>query len=178
MKTEADFKTAFSKSVKRHKGVCIKLAAPLLVGIPDLYVIIPGYMPVLLEAKWLGQIRINRFSRKMNYTETQIRWIRECCEVQEFAALGLAGYQQENNITAVMLKYGTPEFYQVSNGSIYNCGLSTIYKHSQIFDVPYMFEKAGIPKLKVNKGTELLHYGAERSQLPKLITSVNMVPVK
>lgn len=166
MKTEADFKLLFKKSVRHYKGASISLAAPLMPGIPDLYVIIPGYMPVLLEAKWLGSVG-ERFHRKMNYTAQQIEYIRACCEVHPYAAFGLAGMHRGNgrSISAVLLKYGTPLFYRVDSSCFYECGTDHIEKASLYFNVPAMFEKAQIPKLSINKvGTELIKYSltAER----------------
>ena len=49
MNNEASFKKIFCDSVKRDKGFTMKLAAPMFGGIPDLYIIYPGYMPILLQ---------------------------------------------------------------------------------------------------------------------------------
>jgi len=148
MKNEAAFKSAFKKSVKAQKGFCLSLAAPMIAGIPDLYVVINGFIPVLLEAKWLGEVNQAKFTRKVAYSEIQKHWITECNKVQPYTALGLVG-----------LKYGR---------SLYSCYIQEVYKGDNYissttehfvnmvdshFDVIQLFELIKVPK--VNK--EVIH---------------------
>lgn len=101
MKNEAEFKSAFKKSVRAQKGYSISLAAPMLSGIPDLYVIMPGYMPILLEAKWLGEVGLS-FRRKIQYKPMQMLYLDECCKVHPKAAMGLIGFKQGGKYWATM----------------------------------------------------------------------------
>lgn len=161
MKSEAEFKKIFKKSVKYYKGFAISLAAPMLIGIPDLYVIMPGYMPVLLEAKWLGKIIRSHFHRKLQFTDMQINYINECCNVQHLAAFGLIGLIHYDEITAILVKYGTPLFYILDSSYLNECGYSKLYtkggKTHQVFDIPKMFEIAQIPKININKPIHISH---------------------
>lgn len=104
MRNEADFKTKFCKSVKEDKGFTIKLAAPMMGGIPDIYCIYPGYMPVLLEAKWLGDLT-KYFNRKIPYSKLQIHWMQETNKVQKHSSFGLIGFKHQDNIYCVLMDH-------------------------------------------------------------------------
>lgn len=147
MKNEAAFKKAFKLSVRRYKGFSLSLAAPMISGIPDLFVVMPGFMPVLLEAKWLGEIKREKFSRKMEYTSLQMLWIKECHEVNPYTAMGLAGFIYNNQIHACFVVHGTPQFYQLSNCFLTDCAYSKLSSTTKVFDIPHMFAKVPIPRI-------------------------------
>ena len=119
----------------------------MITGIPDLYVVINGFIPVLLEAKWLGEVNVN-FKRKVNYSPMQIKWITDCNQVQPFTALGIIGVKYD--------KYSYECFIQeVHKGDNYlsSQAKERIYYEEGKFNVIKLFEKIGIPK--VNK--EVVH---------------------
>jgi len=147
MKNEAEFKTVFKKSVRAQKGFCLSLAAPMIVGIPDLYVVINGFMPVLLEAKWLGVVNHYPFKRKIEYTEMQKKWIVDCCEVRRYSALGLIGYKygdKKNSYEAHIQEVVRDKNYIDDRSKNY-----VSYKDG-VFDVIQLFEKINVPKVNGN----------------------------
>lgn len=148
MKNEADFKSAFKKSVKAQKGFCLSLAAPMIAGIPDLYVVINGFIPVLLEAKWLGEIKKTPFSRKVNYTEMQKHWITECNRVQPYTALGLVGVKYGKSLCSCYIQEVSKEDNYITSSAEHFVNM--VDKH---FDVIQLFELIKVPK--VNK--EVIH---------------------
>lgn len=160
MKNESEFKSMFKKSIRRYHGFSLSLAAPMVVGIPDLFVVMPGYMPILLEAKWLGEISRERFSRKIQFTPMQLLWIKECHDVNPYTAMGLIGFKYNNHTYACLVAYGTPMFYQFSNCFLTDCAYSILSAETKVFDVPGMFAKVPIPRIPVTrKGTSeiLIH---------------------
>lgn len=151
MKNESEFKSAFKRSVRRYKGFSMSLAAPMISGIPDMFIVMPGYMPLLLEAKWLGEISRERFSRKVLYTPLQLLWIGECHDVNPYTAMGLAGCIYKGKIHAILLAHGTPQFYQLSSCFLTDCSYSTMSAETKVFDIPDMFSKVPIPRLERKK---------------------------
>ena len=145
MKNEAQFKVAWKKSVVGAKGTSISLSAPVFPGIPDMLTILPGYAPVLIEAKWLGSIERNKFARKMQYTAMQIRWIEECCAVNTYSALGLAGFRMQNEYYAVLVPYNSKYFAQLTEKFLEDGVFSRLQNGR--FDVLSMFEQIPIPRL-------------------------------
>lgn len=152
MKNEADFKAKFKKSVKYHRGFALSLAAPMLVGIPDMYVALPEYLPILLEAKWLGEIKRDKFKRKIPFTAMQMHWLTECDNVLPYSAMGLIGFEYKEQIYAVLVKPGTPYFYELTDGFLVNCAnvvckrKETNIDYSQ-FDVTDLFKQVPIPRI-------------------------------
>lgn len=142
MKNEAQFKTAFKKSVRAQGGFSLSLAAPMISGIPDLYVIMPGYCPLLLEAKWLGEAP-DPFNRKIKYTKLQQHFLKECCSVKDYTAMGLIGFKQKNKYWCTILH---PTFTQINSlcaDNYYVC----IDKSNSLFDVHQLFSYYPIPRI-------------------------------
>ena len=148
MKNESEFKSLFKRSVTRDKGFSLSLAAPMVVGIPDLFVAMPGYIPILLEAKWLGELKKDNFSRKVQFTAMQITWIESCCKINPYIAMGLIGMYYRDDIYAVLVAYNTPEFNQFTNSFLTNCSYSIRSKETKLFDVSGMFARVPIPKIE------------------------------
>lgn len=167
MRNESDFKSAFKRSVRRYHGFSLSLAAPMIAGIPDLFVVMPGYMPVLLEAKWLGEIKRERFSRKLNFTPLQILWIKECHEVNPYTAMGLIGFIYKDQIHACLVTYGTPMFYQFSHCFLTDCAYAPLLAQTKVFDVPEMFSDVPIPK--INQLQQKIIHGPSGSQITMAI---------
>jgi len=137
MKNEAEFKTAFKKSVKAQGGFSISLAAPMVSGVPDLYVIMPRFTPVLLEAKWLGEVPIG-FDKKIKATKLQQMTLDECNKVHFNSALYLVGYKLEKKIWACLV--------------IHNCGYVSenwirVEYINKSFDVKYLFLGIGVTRI-------------------------------
>lgn len=148
---EAKFKTAFKKSVKAHKGFSLSLAAPMIVGIPDLYVVLPEYLPVLLEAKYLGEIKREKFSRKVPFTLMQQHWIQSCDNVSPYSAMGLVGFKYNNLYYAVLVKFGHKQFFNMSQDFLSECSYVRVVSLSETFDVSALFANVPIPKIeKIN----------------------------
>lgn len=160
MKTEAEFKSIFKKSLRWQGGFAISLAAPMVVGIPDLYVVLPEYLPLLLEAKWLGKITREKFSRKVPFTDMQQHWIKCCDDVLPYSAMGLVGFEHQGDVYAVLVKYGTPHFYQMTNGFLVDCSYVILNKkelaHHRRFDVVELFKNVPIPRM-LRPTSELQH---------------------
>ena len=137
MKNEAEFKTAFKKSVKAQGGFAISLAAPMLAGIPDLYVIMPGFMPVLLEAKWMKELSLK--PKKIPYSKLQGYYLNEIHNIQSKAAMGLIGYKYSGFTLCALLP---PNVFNVN---VYTT-LSVILEN-KLFNVKQLFINSAIPRL-------------------------------
>lgn len=59
-----------ARKSKVNPGYALKISHQTAVGIPDLLVSLPGYVPCLLECKWLGRVS-GGFSRKIKLTDKQ-----------------------------------------------------------------------------------------------------------
>lgn len=147
MKNEAEFKRKFKKSIKGHGGYSLSLSAPMIPGIPDLYVIMPGYLPVLLEAKWLGSIPRDKFKRKLRMSAVQTEVIRSCHGITPYSALGLIGFKWQVNHYAVLVPYGNENFESITNKFIESCAWCNTF--SGQFDVHHLFHVSNIPRLQL-----------------------------
>jgi hypothetical protein len=159
MKNEAEFKSLIKKSVIYCKGYCFSIAAPMISGLPDLYIVLPGYLPVLLEAKWLGEIKRESFSRKPQFTELQAHWIKSCDDVVPFSAMGLIGFKYKDVYTAALVKYGTPLFYAFSNIFLTDCSYVKYSQATKRFDMQQLFAGVPIPRIPSKHGEESINYG-------------------
>ena len=151
MQNEAEFKRIFCNSIKKDKGFTMKLAAPMFGGIPDLYVIYPNYMPILLEAKWLGDVT-TLFSRKIPFSALQLHWLEETNKVQEFSSFGLVGF------THGPLTYGVMTGYNVTqiNHSFKTMWPYCIYNSaSKTFDVRGLFQHSDVPLMNLQPNRSL-----------------------
>jgi hypothetical protein len=142
MKSEAEFKTAFKRSVKAQGGFALSLAAPMLPGIPDLYVIMQGYAPLLLEAKWFKELD-KESSRKIPYTPLQKGYLKAICNVADYTAMGLLGWKQNNDYYCALVhpdrEYFTPsEVYRYS-----------VVAKKRIFNIEELFSLQLIPEILV-----------------------------
>lgn len=146
MKNEAQFKYAFKQSVKAAKGFSLSLACPSISGIPDLYCILPSYVPILLEAKWLGEIDADKFSRKIKYSALQRNFLKEINKVGTNTAFGLIGFKDKGQYIAVLINHNYDHIDQ-----------NYVFEHSNViykpkfksFDVSTLLTNAGVPKLNL-----------------------------
>ncbi len=144
MKSEAQFKVAFKNSVRHYKGATVTLAAPTLPGIPDLYCIMPNYMPVLLEAKWLGNIPNRKFKRKIQYSSMQLSYANRVNTVHPFAMMGLVGLTW-NKITYCVLTPINPTKNELT--SEFFGDYNRVTRQEGRFDVRSLFAASPIPVL-------------------------------
>lgn len=143
MKSEAEFKKHFKASVRAQGGFSISLAAPMLAGVPDLWCCIPGYVPVLLEAKWMKEITINT-NKQIPITPIQKHFLDNCNKVHPGIAWCLIGYKFDSHYWAVLLN--TNDRIEVGRGTA-----APIAKHSELFDIKRMFELY-VPKMNLTYG--------------------------
>jgi hypothetical protein len=87
MKTESDCKLVFKKSIRCIGGVSYSLNSAIQSGLPDLYVNIPGRIPLLVEAKYIKDPS-DKFNRKINYSAIQENILNECEKIQKGSAWG------------------------------------------------------------------------------------------
>lgn len=99
MRNEADFKAAIKKSVRAQGGYCFSTTGAVTAGIPDLFVSMPGFIPVLLEAKWMKF----GYKRKINITPIQRKTLQDINKVNPSQAFIICGFKDEENITRAVL---------------------------------------------------------------------------
>jgi len=138
MKDEAAFKRHFKKSVTAQGGFSISLSAPMLAGIPDLYCVLPGFAPVLLEAKWMKEIN-NKTDRQIPITKIQKHYLENCNKIYPGIAWCLVGYQCNTSYYAGL--FDTED--RITTGTKTTVRIS---KHSELWDVKRLFELY-VPKM-------------------------------
>lgn len=147
MKNEAEFKRLIKQSVKAQKGYSQSLAAPMFPGIPDLYVVMPSFIPILLEAKWLGDIPREVFSRTLKFTPMQIEWIAKCHEITPYSAMGIVGFQYNKKIHAALVAYGTELFTTFTHEFITHCSYTICNSETKKLDILSLFANVPIPRI-------------------------------
>ena len=144
MKNEADFKRIFKNSIKASKGFSLSLAAPMLAGLPDLFCALPGYVPILLEAKWLGEINSIVFDRKIPFSALQLHWMAECNRVNPYTAFGLTGLKRNGSIYAIITPSDVTRMdYKFEDKFAY----AVYSKSKKVFEINDLFTKADVPKI-------------------------------
>ncbi len=144
MKNEAQFKVAFKNSVRSYKGYTLSLAAPTLPGTPDLYCIMPNYMPVLLEAKFLGSIPRTKFKRKIQYSSMQQSYANKLNAVHPFAMMGLIGLIYNKITYCILVPIHPGENYLSSE---FFADYNRVTRQEGRFDVSSLFAGSPIPLL-------------------------------
>lgn len=171
MKNEAQFKLAFKNSVRKQKGYSMSLAVPVFPGIPDLYTIMPNYMPVLIEAKWISTP--NRFfNRKIEYTPKQLDYARKVNAVQPHAMMGLVGVRIEptNTIYAVLttINVDDPTENRMSDTFLHNKA-NKVARQDKLFDVLSLFRNSPIPLIEETKADFDVNRLGELTGCPDII---------
>jgi hypothetical protein len=144
VKNEAEFKRIFKKSVRAAKGFCLTLAAPMLSGIPDLYVIMPGYIPVLLEAKFMGNINKPTFNRKIPYSPLQVEWLSRCNDVYKHSALGLLGVIHQGKKYCILTQATQTHLSNNLEGN----SAAAVEMSNKLFDIEGLFIRSLVPRLQ------------------------------
>lgn len=150
MKNESQFKVAFKQSVRKAKGYSISLAAPVFPGIPDLYVILTNYMPVLIEAKWLGTITNRKFKRKIQYSPMQLNYAKHLNSVQPSAMLGLIGLIYKDEICCVLDTINSGAGGNILTNEKLTFESNYVTRQGGCFDVEQLFRRSSIPRLEEN----------------------------
>lgn len=144
MKNEADFKTMFRKSVRSCGGFSISLTATMMGGIPDLFCIMPGFMPIMIEAKWLGSLG-PKFRRKIQYTAQQRDFLDNCNLIKVNSAVGLIGFKQDGKTFAVLKpRILKEENETLESTTVWNTPYVQVYG---TIDVCLLFDRAGITRI-------------------------------
>ena len=175
MKNEAEFMQTFKRSVRVSRGHSISLAAPLVSGIPDLYIIVPSYIPVLLEAKWIKGITREKFKRKIRWSGMQKYIIQSLHEITPFSAMGLIGLHFCNKLYAVLVAYNTPIFEHFTEDFINCCSYTVWDSEKKCFDILSLFAKVPIPKIGREINADTNPRGAELVAVPPYPTTSNTV---
>jgi len=142
VKNEAEFKSVFRASVRAQKGFTITIAAPTFSGLPDLYCIMPKYIPVLMEAKWLKDLPDKGFKRTIPFKPMQLHYIKNINKVHNNAAVGLIGFEWRNETYCLIYNVydGVPSVLQSDDLAHHNF----VIRQNKVFDVGLLFNKAGI----------------------------------
>lgn len=161
MKNEAEFKSLIKKSVSWQKGYSMSLAAPMLSGLPDLYIVMPSYIPVMLEAKWLGEIKREKFSRTPQFTAMQINFLQSCHEISPYSAMGVIGFIYQDKIHCSLVAYGTPLFYNFDSTFKTDSAWVVRSAITKRFDILELFGRVPIPRIRELsiRGLEDIKYG-------------------
>lgn len=110
MNNEADFKKVFCDSVAKQGGYTFKIAMSSVSGLPDIYCAMPGFVPVLLEAKWMKNLPLGKFKRKIPYRPLQREILSNCNRVYadrfDYVAWGLIGMEIDEQKYCTLLKPG------------------------------------------------------------------------
>lgn len=138
MKTEAEFKKLFCDSVKKQGGYTLRLAAPLMSGLPDIYCNMPGYCPLLLEAKFIKGLS-GEFKRKIGYSKLQLNILRSCWDANPYTAFCLMGVEHENILYWSLLE---PSLEAITKENLSNGFFSEFY------DIRNMLYAKGVPEIR------------------------------
>lgn len=80
MKTEKDYEELFISCAKKQRGHAFKIKMSTINGLPDMYCVMPGYAPVLLEAKLIKDVGA-KFKRTIHYSKLQTELLNNCNKV-------------------------------------------------------------------------------------------------
>lgn len=157
---EREFKNLIKLSVRRQHGVYIPLAAPMTSGLPDAYINMPSYIPILMECKWLGEIKREKFSRTPQFSPMQINFLQTCHDISPYSAMGGLGFIYEDKIHCALVAYGTPLFYNFNSDFKTQTAWVTRSAETKVLDIVELFGKVPIPRIRelTIKGLEDIKY--------------------
>lgn len=104
MNSEAMFKKGVKNSVEKQGGYALSLAAPGIKGTPDLYVNFPRYWPLMVEAKWLGEVKYEHWQRKIPITKLQMHTLQTIELTNQGTAFIMVGLEWRFIIYALMVR--------------------------------------------------------------------------
>ena len=134
---ETEFKKKFKDSVRQSGGFAASLTGSTIGGggLPDMYVIVPGFNPMLIEAKFIKDVG-EKFTRKIDYSPLQKQFMLEANKVHNHATYGLVGLRKNNKTYAVIVPHNIEKITHDMLGLTCTswCG-----KGQKYFDVKTMF---------------------------------------
>jgi hypothetical protein len=131
MNSEIELKKKIKDSAKAQGGFAVSLASGMHGGLPDLYVVMPGFAPLLLEAKWIKNTS-QGFKRKIPYSPMQRNFFNNCNTVVSNAAIGIIGFKLDKITYMCIID---PQRDVICSDFIFYTGYDTIYKGKKLFDV-------------------------------------------
>lgn len=145
MKTEKDYEEMFITCVKQQGGHAFKIKMSSINGLPDMYCVMPGFVPVLLEAKLIKDVGA-KFKRTIHYSKLQTELLKNCNKVNPLhtVAYGLVfvkGYMEQDYCTLM-----EPEIPTLTNYDITSLRHGLVGIHSYGLNVKDLFH-ATVPAL-------------------------------
>lgn len=153
MNNESDFKKVFCSSVGKFGGYSFKIAMSTMSGLPDIYCAMPGYVPVLLEAKYDKSITEGKFKRKIKYRPFQREILNNCNKVYKYytnykVSFCLMGLDINDKKYCTLID---PELKEITHDLIVNENeLVPIQKHKDgwFIDVDMLFCNCNVPLIE------------------------------
>lgn len=147
MAKELDLQRDICQSVREQGGYARKLTAQGMmatVGMPDLLLVVPGFVPCLSEVKRLGKVP-PKFKRKLGFTDKQ-RY--EMAKLNEAAgttiAFGLVGFEQNNKHWLVAVSH---ELDTLSHDGYFDGRAWAVREVGKKYDIAGMFNHMKIRRL-------------------------------
>lgn len=141
MTDENSLKKLFKRSVHQQGGLAVSLTSMSNSGICDLYVIMPKFSPVLIEAKYSKEpVNRAKFSRKIKYTALQVDFMNNVNKVHDRSAFGLVFFHINGDTICSLL---SPDITHINESYVKNPHV-VVNKATQLFDVVSLFTQAGI----------------------------------
>jgi hypothetical protein len=163
MRSEADFKRDFKRSIAyNHKGYVVSLAGCTISGVPDMYVVMPGYAPILIEAKFFKNELTKYFSKRIPYRPSQQFMMQRIDDVSIGTVWGLTGFKYEGQWYCTLT---APIIHSISYLFRDTCNWCTYDNKNKRFDTEKLFATANIPKIPAKTRTPDL------SQEPRIVQS-------
>lgn len=145
MNTEKDYEEIFIASAKKQGGHAFKIKMSTISGLPDIYCVMPGYAPVLLEAKLIKDVGL-KFKRTINYSKLQTELLKNCNKVNtKSIAYGLIFVKDYGDKDLCLLM--EPDIPTLSHNDLFTLEPGLVYIQNKHVDVMTLFQHI-VPKLE------------------------------
>lgn len=157
---ENDYENLFISSVKKQGGHAFKIKMSSIGGLPDLCCFMPGYSPVLLEAKLIKDVGL-KFKRTIHYSKLQVELLKNCNKVNSvLTAYGLIFIKDYDGKDACILM--DPEVPTITHNDILSLEPGYIYiQRDKALDVNNLFKHI-VPRLHTPSAKNVLEVSADR----------------
>ena len=155
MKNEADFKKLIKKSVTAQGGLYISLACPVLSGIPDAYILMPGYSPILVEAKYMKDLN-DTFHRSIHYTAMQKYYLKHCENILTDSCVGLMGVHHKGQYKAIITRSYVTQV--TSDDAQIATKFAINFPTRELFDILGIMDYYGMNKLNKSVNMPILDH--------------------
>ena len=155
MKNEADFKKLIKKSVTAQGGLYMSLACPVLSGIPDAYILMPGYSPILVEAKYMKDLN-DTFHRSIHYTAMQKYYLKHCENILTDSCIGLMGVHHKGQYKAIITRSYVTQV--TSDDAQIATKFAINFPTRELFDILGIMDYYGMNKLSKSGVVSTLNY--------------------